>query len=1015
MFEQVKQEIDNTIKTNGNNEITATRLNDVLQDMMDAAAEEIEKVAESVGDQVEANPTGEATTPLNKIKIGETNYNIPQTDTSDLATKQELQQGLAGKADKSDTYTKNQVNTALANKADKVANATPDNFAAFDANGGIKDSTYKAADFAPIDQAVPNPQIGDEGKILGYETQGGVQWVLKPQDGKSALQIYNEEYGTNLDEAQFINVLKQNYPMEYVAYNQAAAEQPIGTGFASIGTFAADSTTAGKLYLMPNNGTTPTGTILFVTVQTPNSNPATYQWYSLGALSVPSNVLTEDDIDNSFTGGSDKVAGADEVKQLNMQINGGDVIEGTVDGTEVWTDINGIVNYSSADNWYYWDVNSQPQPRNSKIIDLNEYKQVGYNKIEIKSNQERSTIYSLFNDSFTPNTQTDIVPSVLLTMLSEQMEGVGFKPITANNSLVINIDTDVRYIVFRDVFKGTSGTYYYAPSVVTILKQTEVSGIVYDGLDSDAIDKALSAKQGKLLNETVQGFADDIDAINTELDGSDLESTTEYDFSDFTRTSNNICVISNGNVTTSSNYKGIKINLPENITKIVAKTTRGDGLYYGVSLFSSTSISQTSFLEGYRPSIEGGLVELTNIRSDAKAVLVSCKNSHTDSYVDIITTSHTDGIKDNVNSLNTEVQEIQEHLIGIGNESLYNGVVYPKATAASLADGEIMYVSGYPIGSKSRGETIVFRANITTFSKLSIGKSIISGAFGSNYSSWLEIDTTNVVIKKNTGTTAKTIAHGLTIQNTITVIISTNDDGKTKIILGTVGDSAESIQKVITIELYSGDGGTTAWQSNNYGYVKVLSTGSTLTDWELSVSNKHLRDPFWIFGASFDTTDDETCWPYYSKLNDFYSFYINANPGRNSAVAFADLQRALALGTPKYLLWTMWGNDSAADLDTYIGNVKSLCDEKGIVLIIVDRPNSPTSSSQYAARKQVIDSYINAGVRYWNIAAAVSSNPSDANSWYDGYLQNDGQHPTALGSRAMAMQLLVDVPEVMQF
>ena len=54
---------------------------------------------EGGGTEVVANPEGDATTPLNKIKIGETNYTIPQTDTSNLATKQELQQGLSGKQD----------------------------------------------------------------------------------------------------------------------------------------------------------------------------------------------------------------------------------------------------------------------------------------------------------------------------------------------------------------------------------------------------------------------------------------------------------------------------------------------------------------------------------------------------------------------------------------------------------------------------------------------------------------------------------------------------------------------------------------------------------------------------------------------------------------------------------------------------------------------------------------------------------------------------------------------------
>lgn len=48
---------------------------------------------------VEANPTEDATVDLEKIKIGETIYEIPDPDTSNLATKQELQQGLLGKQD----------------------------------------------------------------------------------------------------------------------------------------------------------------------------------------------------------------------------------------------------------------------------------------------------------------------------------------------------------------------------------------------------------------------------------------------------------------------------------------------------------------------------------------------------------------------------------------------------------------------------------------------------------------------------------------------------------------------------------------------------------------------------------------------------------------------------------------------------------------------------------------------------------------------------------------------------
>lgn len=455
--EELKQYIDENVYENPDGDITGESLNAVLKAIVDDG-----------GTEVEANPVGEATTPLNKIKIGETKYNIPQTDTGNLVTEQELQQtlnsyvqktdppspaagdivvydenggfGNSGKKVtdfvtksvndlvnyylKSETYTKAEVaaligaiqqfhyeiyaalpqtgqgnvlyligptgtgkdkyeeyvyangdfipigdtsidlsgyvttdalNTALADytpteslttllagKQDTISDLqqirtraneghtalqpkqsgqyTQGNIVIFDANGGLADSQKKTSDFATTaqgekaDNAIPMP-TGTDGQILEKDSNetGGVKWVPKPQDGKSALQIYNETYGTNLNEAQFIDVLKQNYPMEYVAYDATAAAQTIGTGFASIGTLTADSTTAGKMYLMPNNGTTPTGTILFVTVQT---GVSTYAWYKLGDLDVPSNVLTDDKIDNSFAGGSGKVASANEMKTV---------------------------------------------------------------------------------------------------------------------------------------------------------------------------------------------------------------------------------------------------------------------------------------------------------------------------------------------------------------------------------------------------------------------------------------------------------------------------------------------------------------------------------------------------------------------------------------------------------------------------------------------------------------------------------------------------------------------------
>jgi hypothetical protein len=69
----------------------------------------------------------------------------------------------------------------------------------------------------------------------------------------------------------------------------------------------------------------------------------------------------------------------------------------------------------------------------------------------------------------------------------------------------------------------------------------------------------------------------------------------------------------------------------------------------------------------------------------------------------------------------------------------------------------------------------------------------------------------------------------------------------------------------------------------------------------------------------------------------------------------------------------------------------------------------------YAARKAAIEKYKALGVRYVDSANALSSNPSSADGWYNGYLSSDGKHPTSLGFKSLAMQVLQDLPEIMQY
>ena len=75
-IEQVKQEINEEIRYNGQKLITGDKLNKVLNDMMDAAGE-------AAGTAVEANPNGASEDVLSSIKIAGRKYTIRESESGD--------------------------------------------------------------------------------------------------------------------------------------------------------------------------------------------------------------------------------------------------------------------------------------------------------------------------------------------------------------------------------------------------------------------------------------------------------------------------------------------------------------------------------------------------------------------------------------------------------------------------------------------------------------------------------------------------------------------------------------------------------------------------------------------------------------------------------------------------------------------------------------------------------------------------------------------------------------------
>ena len=365
-IEQLKDNIREYIKQNGNKEITGQILQDVLLGMVDGlvgndavanpdgeAVEILEKIGIAgnkysipKGTEVEANPTGEAAIPLNKIKIVDTNYNIPQTDISVLATKQEVQQGLS---EKQDTISDLQ---QIRTRADEghtalqpIQDATPNNFVIFDENGGIKDSGKKDTDFATAaqgtkaDNAIPMP-TGTDGQILEKDSNetSGVKWVNKPsdgQDGASAYELYEQAEiaagRTPLSQEAWLASLKANIgeflfvptdatavtAMATIGQTYSSAIDPLGKNVAP------SQNTLSVILLMNDDATTPTKTMMIATQDDGSSG---FEFVYAGDLqsAMPSNVLTETDIDDThLVNPTDSdVASAKDVMQLKAKLEG---------------------------------------------------------------------------------------------------------------------------------------------------------------------------------------------------------------------------------------------------------------------------------------------------------------------------------------------------------------------------------------------------------------------------------------------------------------------------------------------------------------------------------------------------------------------------------------------------------------------------------------------------------------------------------------------------------------------
>lgn len=271
--------------------------------------------------------------------------------------------------------------------------------------------------------------------------------------------------------------------------------------------------------------------------------------------------------------------------------------------------------------------------------------------------------------------------------------------------------------------------------------------------------------------------------------------------------------------------------------------------------------------------------------------------------------------------------------------------------SGDMSDGDTFTL---PFQNINKRTVEIFSGEITTFSKLEIGKGY-----------YVEIDDTNITLHKGSTVDAP-IPHGLTIQNDIQVKITANTDGKTNprnffqatIKITSNGESFE------TTDAY--------WLQSLANSPFVRSVGSVLHGCSFSFQSLDVNKNIYAYGDSYFSWYPER-WVYYLAIDGYAAnVFTNAFAGQGTPTAITALRNTIKLGSPKFILWCLGMNDGS-DTDTPspqwksgIDIVASICKEYGITPIFATIPTVPTVNHE--KKNQWVR---NSGYRYVDFAKAV--------------------------------------------
>lgn len=251
------------------------------------------------------------------------------------------------------------------------------------------------------------------------------------------------------------------------------------------------------------------------------------------------------------------------------------------------------------------------------------------------------------------------------------------------------------------------------------------------------------------------------------------------------------------------------------------------------------------------------------------------------------------------------------------------------------------------------------------------------------------------------GSSYTTQDHNLAIDKFLNVSYSRDTDGSIHVILATLGGIYVSEALNINAPIES------------YQQPSIYTSAINLTGVKLNVYNRDFRKPIWVVGDSYVSLYKER-WTYQMQVTmGIKNWLLQGLAGGTSTTMLQDLKRSLALGTPKFLMWCPGMNDTYELWLSALEELKTICQEKGIELILTTIPTVPTHN------KEEITQYVrSSGYRYIDFYEALGATPEGV--WYDGYLEENQDpskrvHTTELGAKIQAARVLVDFPEIIDF